>query len=106
MGERVNFWVYILASARNGTLYVGHTDNLPERMFQHREGLTPGFASKYRCRMLVWMEPFPTRDEAKTRERRIKAWKRLWKLDLIEKTNPDWRDLYDDLNMWDTRSAG
>ena len=96
----MSFWVYILASKRNGTLYTGHTENLPERIHQHRNDAKPGFASKYGVTRLVWIEPHPTREAAKDRERRIKAWKREWKLKLIEDGNPDWDDLYDDLINW------
>jgi putative endonuclease len=85
------FWVYILASQRNGALYTGHTDNLPHRIWQHREGETPGFASRYCVKMLIWMEAQPTREAAKARERQIKKWKRLWKLRLIEEFNPTWK---------------
>jgi putative endonuclease len=94
------FWVYILASKRNGTLYTGHTDDLPHRVWQHKEGQTPGFASKYGATILVWVEAHPTREAAKTRERQIKEWRRAWKLRLIEMSNPDWKDLSLDLNNW------
>ena len=93
----MSFWVYILASDRNGTLYAGQTDDLSRRVWEHKQKLTPGFASKYGVERLVWYAEFPTRDEARSRERQIKAWKRQWKIELIEKTNPDWRDLYWDL---------
>ncbi|MBB35433.1 MAG: hypothetical protein CME88_02575 [Hirschia sp.] len=93
----MTFWVYILASGRNGTLYIGQTDELSRRIWEHKQKLTPGFTSKYGVDQLVWMAEFPTRDEVKSRERQIKAWKRAWKLDLIEKDNPDWKDLYWDL---------
>ena len=94
------FWVYMLASKRNGTLYTGHTDNLPHRTWQHKEGQTPGFASKYGVKILVWIEAHSTRESAKTRERQIKEWRRAWKLRLIEMSNPDWKDLSLDLNNW------
>jgi putative endonuclease len=99
----MSFWVYILASKRNGTLYIGHTDDLPHRIWQHRERETPGFTSKYGVKMLVYMEPFPTREEARIRERQLKEWKRAWKIELIEKANPEWKDLYPDLNNWNSR---
>jgi putative endonuclease len=99
----MSFWVYILASARNGTLYIGHTDDLPKRIHEHREGLTPGFTSRYGVTMLVYMEAFPTREEARIREARLKEWKRAWKLRLIETANPEWKDLYLDLNSWNSR---
>ena len=88
------YHVYILASARNGTLYLGVTSDLSGRVYQHREGLTPGFTSKYGVKMLVWYEDFPTADEAISAEKRIKRWRRAWKLELIEKFNPQWLDLY------------
>ena len=89
-----SYHVYILASARNGTLYVGMTSDLAGRVYQHREGLTPGFTTKYGVKALVWYEDFPTADEAISAEKRIKRWRRAWKLQLIEKFNPQWRDLY------------
>lgn len=100
------FWVYILASDRNGTFYVGHTDNLPHRIWEHRTEATPGFTAKYGVTKLVWMDHLPTREEAKARERRLKRWNRVWKMSLIEERNPEWRDLYDDLNTWYSKEAG
>jgi len=93
-----SYYVYILASARNGTLYVGMTSDLAGRVHQHREGLTPGFTSQYGVKMLVWYEDFPTADEAITAEKRIKRWRRAWKLQRIEAMNPQWFDLYLTLN--------
>jgi len=101
----MSFWVYILASKRNGTLYTGQTDNLPERIWQHREELKPGFTSKHHVHTLVWAAPCPTREEAKSYEKRIKKWRRAWKLRLIEEVNPDWKDLYLTINDWYTRDA-
>ena len=91
----MSFWVYILASGKHGTLYIGQTDDLKRRVWEHKQKATPGFTSKYGVDKLVWIAEFPTRDEAKSRERQIKTWKRAWKIELIEKTNTDWRDLYD-----------
>lgn len=91
------FYVYILASRRNGTLYIGHTDTLTRRTWEHREHQRPGFTDKYGVTRLVHYETFETRDGAKARERAMKKWRRLWKLELIERFNPGWRDLYDDL---------
>jgi putative endonuclease len=88
------FFVYILASKRNGTLYIGSTDSLVRRVGQHREGLIPGFTNRYGVKTLVWYETFDTRDDAFRRERQMKVWRRAWKIELIEKTNPGWRDLY------------
>ena len=93
-----SYHVYILASARNGTLYAGMTSDLAGRVYQHREGLTPGFTTKYGVKTLVWYEDFPTADEAISAEKRIKRWRRAWKLQLIEKFNPQWRDLYQTFN--------
>jgi putative endonuclease len=90
----VAFYVYILASRRNGTLYIGSTDSLRRRVWEHREGLRPGFTAKYGVKMLVWYRVFDTRDEAFHRERQMKRWRREWKLALIEGSNPTWRDLY------------
>ena len=101
----MSFWVYILASDRNGTLYTGHTDDLPKRVWQHREEIKPGFTSTYHVHSLVWAEPCPTRDEAKVREQRIKRWRRAWKLRFIESVNPDWNDLYLTIGHWYSRDA-
>ena len=89
--------VYIMASGRNGTLYTGVTSNLPQRARQHREGLTPGFTRRYRCRLLVFYEPYERMDEAIAREKQIKGGSRANKLALIEAINPQWRDLYEGL---------
>ena len=91
------FFVYILASRRNGTLYVGVTNDLLRRVGEHREGRVEGFTSKYGVKMLVWYEVHQYIDQAITREKRIKRWRRDWKLKLIEAANPQWRDLYPDL---------
>jgi putative endonuclease len=92
------YYVYILASGRNGTLYVGMTSDLAGRVHQHREGLTPGFTTQHGVKALVWYEDFPTADEAITAEKRIKHWRRAWKLQRIEAMNPQWLDLYLTLN--------
>lgn len=91
-------WVYILASQKRGTLYVGVTTRLVERIGEHREGTIAGFTQKYRVTKLVHMEPFADIHEAIAREKAIKKWRRAWKIELIEKGNPDWRDLWYDLN--------
>lgn len=90
-------WVYILASQRNGTLYIGITNDLARRIYEHREGLIPGFTKKYSVRMLVWYCRFDDIRSAISEEKRLKAWKRRWKLELIERENPSRRDLYDDI---------
>ena len=95
------FYVYMLASERNGTLYVGHTDDLIERVRQHREKARPGFTARYSVDRLVWFEPHDDREAALRRERQIKKWYRAWKLRTIEAVNSDWCDLYDDLSRTD-----
>ena len=92
------YFVYILASSRNGTLYLGVTNNIGRRCWQHCEGLTPGFTSKYGVKKLVHVEIFEDIRIAIQREKRLKKWNRRWKLELIEKTNPRWLDLYEMLN--------
>jgi putative endonuclease len=92
------FYTYILASKRNGTLYTGSTDDLRHRMWAHKNGKGSQFAAAYGVDILVWFQSFETRAGAFRRERRIKEWRRSWKIQLIEERNPTWRDLYDDLN--------
>ena len=86
-------YCYILASRRHGTLYTGSTTDLPQRIYQHREGLIPGFTSRYSVKRLVWFEGHDDVSDAIVRERRIKEWKRDWKIQLIERSNPLWDDL-------------
>ncbi len=93
------FYTYIVASQRNGTLYVGSTDDLSRRIEEHRGYFRDGFTAKYGCTILVWYEVFETREGAFRRERRIKEWRRSWKLVLIEAGNPTWGDLFVDLNF-------
>ena len=88
--------VYIMANRRNGTLYAGVTSNLPQRVFQHRQGLTPGFTRRYGCKLLVFYEMYEEMDSAISREKQLKAGSRKQKLTLIEAMNPEWRDLYGD----------
>ena len=92
------YYVYLLASRRNGTLYVGSTDDLSRRIWEHKQKLTPGFTSAYDVTILVWHERYERLIEARHREYAIKKWRRAWKLRLIEELNPEWRDLYDELN--------
>lgn len=89
--------VYILTNRCNGTLYIGVTSNLPQRIWQHREGLIEGFTQKYDLTMLVWFQHFDNLQDARHREVQMKEWKRAWKIELIEALNPDWRDLSADL---------
>ena len=91
------FWVYIMANKRNGTTYVGHTDKLYVRTLQHRDDTYGGYTAAYGCKLLVWAEEHPSRESAFTRERRLKEWKRPWKLRLIEENNPTWRYLFDEM---------
>ena len=88
------FYVYILASRRNGTLYTGVTSNLVKRAWQHRNGEIDGFTKKYDVKRLVYYETHQTAEPAIKREKQIKKWNRQWKLRLIEEDNPDWKDLY------------
>jgi putative endonuclease len=94
----LTFDVYILSSKRNGTLYIGSTDDLSKRIWQHKTNEIRGFTSKYGVNLLVWYDVFETREAAFRRERQMKEWQRRWKLELIEKTNPNWDDLYGTLN--------
>ena len=89
--------VYIMASGWNGTLYVGVTSDLIKRVWEHREGAVEGFTQQYRVHCLVWFEQHATMESAIRREKAIKAWKRDWKVRLIEESNGTWRDLYDSL---------
>ena len=97
MSDPKTYWVYILASRRNGTLYIGVTNDLLRRVWQHREGTVPGFTKKYGVKHLVHFEPFDDIRVAIRRETRLKKWNRKWKLDLIESKNPEWKDLYDEM---------
>jgi len=87
-------YVYIMASSRNGTIYIGVTSDLPKRAWEHRNGVVPGFTRKYGCKLLVWYQAYDDIQQARLRERQMKKWKRIWKLSEIEQTNPDWQDLY------------
>ena len=89
--------VYILASAKNGTLYIGVTSDLVQRVWQHREHLTDGFTDRYEVDRLVWYEMHETMESAILREKRLKKWNREWKIRLIGRTNPEWRDLWQDI---------
>jgi putative endonuclease len=91
-------YVYMLASKPYGTLYIGVTSDLVRRTWEHRGGLVPGFTSKYGVKTLVWFEVHHRIEAAIQRERTMKQWNRKWKIDLILASNPDWRDLWDDIN--------
>jgi putative endonuclease len=88
------FFVYLLASRPFGTLYVGMTDDLSRRVWEHKTKAVHGFTARYSVDRLVWFEPYETLDAALLREKRIKEWKRAWKIQLIERNNPYWLDLY------------
>jgi putative endonuclease len=94
---RKRFYVYILASRPRGVLYVGVTSALVARAWQHREGVIRGFTKRYFVRRLVWFEEHPDASSAIRREKQLKHWRRDWKIALVEKENPDWRDLYEDV---------
>jgi putative endonuclease len=91
------YYVYILASKKNGTLYIGLTSNLLKRVFEHKNGHVEGSTQKYNVHQLVYYEQYADIYSAIAREKRMKKWKREWKIQLIEKVNPDWEDLYCDL---------
>lgn len=95
----MSYYVYLLASQRNGTLYLGVTRDLVRRVYQHKTKTTPGFTSRYDVAKLVWFEVCDDPTTAITREKELKKWKRAWKLRLIEESNPQWRDLYDDITQ-------
>jgi putative endonuclease len=89
--------VYILTNRPHGTLYIGVTSDLPQRIFQHKQHLVDGFSKRYGLDKLVYYELHEEMAEAIRREKRLKEWKRVWKIELIERMNPEWKDLYDDL---------
>ena len=87
--------VYILASKRNGTLYIGVTSDLIKRVWEHKHNVVKGFTERYRVHQLVWYEMHETMESAIKKEKILKNWRRAWKLELIERTNPNWQDLYE-----------
>ena len=89
--------VYLLASKPNGTIYIGVTSNLVKRVWQHKNDREEGFTDRYGVHTLVWYEAHDTMESAIVREKALKVWKRVWKLELIEETNPGWHDLYGEL---------
>jgi len=89
--------VYILSGKRNGTLYIGLTSDLVKRVWEYKNNLVEGFTKRYNLHQLVWYELHESMESAISREKRLKEWKRSWKLNLIESTNPDWHDLYDSI---------
>lgn len=97
MKEEKQYYVYLMASKRNGTLYIGITSNLADRMYKHKKGMYGGFTKKYKVEKLVYYETYSDVYEAISREKQLKDWKRDWKIKLIEKNNPVWIDLSDNL---------
>ncbi len=91
------FYVYIVTNKKYGVLYTGMTDDINKRAWMHREHILPGFSDKYNCERLVWYEVHESRENAFTRERQIKEWKRAWKIEMIENMNPSWNDLAEEL---------
>jgi len=91
------FWVYIVASKRNGTLYIGVTSHLVKRVWEHRQHVVDGFTRRYHVSKLVWYEEHPTAESAIGREKQLKEWKREWKTELIQQANPYWHDLYESI---------
>ena len=92
----MSYYVYILCSKRNGTLYIGLTNNLERRVFEHKNKVVKGFTEKYDVDKLVYAEEYDDVNEVRCREKRLKNWNRAWKIELIEKINPTWKDLYDE----------
>ena len=92
-------YVYIMASRRNGTLYLGVTSDLAARAYQHRNGLAEGFTKRYGCRLLVWYAAYDDIQDARARELQMTKWKRGWKLQAIEELNPEWRDLFEEIAL-------
>ena len=94
----MSYWVYILASRKHGTLYIGVTNDIARRVGEHRQGQGSGFVKQYRVTRLVFAEPHEDIDRAIQREKTMKDWPRAWKIRLIEEANPEWEDLYEVLN--------
>jgi putative endonuclease len=97
MSESRTYYVYIIASRKNGTLYIGVTGNLVQRVSRHKDGAVPAFTQRYGVHRLVYYETFNHVDDAILREKQLKKWNRRWKIRLIEQANPEWDDLYDSL---------
>jgi putative endonuclease len=93
----MSYYVYLMASKRNGTLYIGVMNDLVRRVYEHKEGLVAGFTKQHGIKTLVYFETFEDPESAIGREKQLKAWKRAWKVDLIQQTNPYWNDLYADI---------
>jgi len=96
--QRKEYFIYILANKKNGTLYIGITNNLIRRIYEHKNDLIDGFSKKYGIHNLVYYESYNDVRDALNRETQMKKWNRKWKIELIEKSNPEWNDLYNELN--------
>jgi putative endonuclease len=94
------YYVYILANRKHGTLYIGVTNNLIRRVYEHRSDVVRGFSTRYQVHLLVWFESYDDVPTAITREKELKKWRRDWKINLIESSNPEWADLYPALATW------
>jgi putative endonuclease len=99
------YYVYIMTNKENGTIYVGVTNNLARRTYEHKNKITKGFTSKYSLDKLVYFEETSDVESAIAREKQIKAWRRHWKLELVNKSNPDWEDLSEELDLLDSESS-
>jgi len=97
MSYIMSYYVYIIASRRDGAIYIGVTNNLVRRVYEHRIKAVPGFTSKYNITQLVWFEVYDDPVSAITREKELKKWKRTWKIQLIQAENPEWKDLYESI---------
>ena len=92
------YYVYMMSSQRNGTIYTGMTINLPKRVYEHKNELADGFTKQHNVKNLVYFEMYENLEDARYRERRLKRWNRDWKIELIEQDNPQWKDLYDEIS--------
>jgi putative endonuclease len=97
--ETAMFYVYLMASRKQGTLYLGVTNNLIRRVYEHKSKVTKGFTAQYDVNHLVWFESYDDPTNAITREKELKKWRRAWKIKLIETGNPDWKDLYPEITL-------
>ncbi len=96
----MKYCVYIITNKKNGVLYIGKTKRLRTRIYQHKTKVHPNaFSARYNLRMLVYFEEFKSENDARLREKRMKKWNRAWKIELIEQSNPNWKDLYEDLKF-------
>ena len=96
----MNSYIYLMSNRKDGTLYIGVTSDLIKRVYEHKEGFIESFTKKYNLKILVYFESFENIEEAIKREKQLKNWKREWKIELIEKMNKEWNDLYDDLVVY------